>query len=166
MPNEITRNEIILGGEKEEEVDQIDMQIMNIIAYDSRLPITTIAKKLDLSVKTVHYRLKKLRRLDIIKSYTISFNISKLGYQWYKVDIFLKDFSKKMDIIRYLKNNPYMVAIDITTGFSDIEIEFHVKDINQLEDILDNLSEKFQDVIKNYKYLYIKKSHKLFYFPE
>jgi carboxypeptidase C (cathepsin A) len=71
-----------------------------------------------------------------------------------------------MDIIQYLKNNPNMVAIDITTGFSDIEVEFHVIDINQLENILDNLSEKFQDVIRNYSYSYIKKSHKLFYFPE
>ena len=166
MPHESTRNEIIIGGEKEEKVDQIDMQIMNIIAYNSRIPITTIAKKLDLSAKTIHYRLKKLRRLDIIKSYTINFDISKLGYQWFKVDIYLKDINKKIDIIQYLKSNPNMVAIDITTGFSDIEIEFHVKDINHLEKILDDLSEKFQDLIKNYTYLYIKKSHKLFYFPE
>jgi hypothetical protein len=32
---ESSRNEIILGGGREEEVDQTDMQIMNIIAYDS-----------------------------------------------------------------------------------------------------------------------------------
>lgn len=161
-----TRNEIIIGGEKEEKVDHIDMQIMNIIAYDSRISITTIARKLNLSVKTVHYRLQKLIRLKIIKSYTISIDIEKLGFQWFKVDIYLKDRSKKIDIIQYLKNNPYMVALDITTGFSDIEIEFHVKDINHLDDMLDNLSQKFQDIIKNYSYLYIKKSYKLFYFPK
>ncbi|GAH14986.1 unnamed protein product, partial [marine sediment metagenome] len=51
-------------------------------------------------------------------------------------------------------------------GFSDLELEFHVKDIDHLEDIMDNLIRKFQNIIKNYTYFYIRKSHKYYYFPE
>ena len=161
-----TEYEIIIGGDEEVKVDRIDMQILNIIASDSRIPITTIAKKLNLSVKIIHYRLKKLSRLSLIKNFTINIDISKLGYQWFKVDIYLKDHSKKKEIIQYLINNPYMVAIDITTGFSDIEVEFNVKDTVHLGDILDDLSEKFQGFVKNYTYMFIKENHKLFYFPK
>ena len=50
---------ITIGGDEEVKVDKIDMQILNVIASNSRIPITKIAQILDLSVKIVHYRLKR-----------------------------------------------------------------------------------------------------------
>jgi Lrp/AsnC family transcriptional regulator for asnA, asnC and gidA len=155
-----------IGGGKIENIDQIDMQILNIIAYNSRIPIVSIAKKLNLSIRTVHYRIQKLKRMKIIKSFTTNIDINKLGFRWFKVDIYLEDQSKKMDVIQYIKHNPNIIAIDTTTGYSDVELEFHVKDIYILGEIMDNLTQKFQNIIKNYSYFYIKNSHKYYYFPE
>ena len=142
------------------------MQILNIIAYNSRIPIVSIAKKLNLSIRTVHYRIQKLKRMKIIKSFTTNIDINKIGFRWFKVDIYLEDQSKKMDVIQYIKHNPNIIAIDTTTGYSDVELEFHVKDIYILGEIMDNLIQKFQNIIKNYSYFYIKNSHKYYYFPE
>jgi Lrp/AsnC family transcriptional regulator, leucine-responsive regulatory protein len=159
------RDEIIIGGNVIE-TDQIDFKIMKMLAYNSRIPIKTIANKLDISIRTAHYRIIKLKKMDIIRIFTINIDFSKLDFKWFKVDVYLFDNSKKNNIIHYLKNNPNMTAIDITTGFSDLELEFHVKDIGQLDCILDDLTSKFNTSIKYYSYFNIKENYKYYYFPE
>jgi hypothetical protein len=68
-------------------------------------------------------------------------------------------------IINYLKDNPNLVHIGTSAGISDIEVEFYVKRIDEVFDIMTDMVNKFPDVIRNYKHFIIKNVHKLNFMP-
>jgi len=147
-------------------IDNLDFQILKLIDSNARLPSTELAKKLGLTTTKVSYRIKKLIKLNVIKGFRVNFDISKLGYQYFKVDIYLKDYKQRNKIINEIKSNPHLMSIDITTGLSHLELEFHFKDITQLHNIMQNIQTNHPEAIRNYRHLNIKEIHKLRFVPE
>jgi len=154
------------GGGKKVKIDNSDIQIMNEIARNARMPLTDIANKLNSSSTMINYRIKKLIKLGIIQGFRTEIDISKLGYHAFKVYIFLKEFKHRSEIINYVKFNPNLVCIDTTTGETHLELEFHLENIGQLYQIMQDLIKKFPNVIRNYKSVSLVKRHKYRYMPE
>ena len=68
-------------------IDKIDYNILQIIASQARIPLMDMVKKLNLSSNVIRYRMKKLRKLDVIQAYRTNIDISKLGYRSIKADL-------------------------------------------------------------------------------
>ena len=83
-----------------------------------------------------------------------------------KADIALKDPKKRSKILEYVEGNPNLNHIIRSIGYVDLEFLFYLKDVNQLHEIMKDLSIKFPDAIKNYTYFSITKTHKWNYLPE
>jgi len=162
---ERTKFEITGGGEKIG-IDKTDFKILKLIASNARITITEIAKKLDYNVATINFRIKNLIKSGVIQGFRVNIDFTKLGYQHFKVNIYLKDYKKVDAITDYIKLNPNLVYIDKSVGFSDIELEFHFKSLNEFKRTIDSLVIKFPKTIKNYKYFIISTIHKLNYMPE
>jgi len=141
-----------LGGETIVEIDGLDFQILKLISNDARIPTSDIAKKLNVTTDTIVNRIKKLIKKEIIKGFRISLDFSKLGYQWHKIDIDLKDHKKLQSILEYLKDNPHFVAINKALGYVDLELEFILKNTNEIHQIMGDIAIKFPGSIRNYKY--------------
>lgn len=156
----------ITGGGKRVEIDNLDREILKIIAPNPRLPITEIAKKLDSTVTIINYRIKRLIKSGIIQGFRTNIDFSKLGYQYFKVDIYLKDYKKVDKIISYIKFNPNLIYIDKTAGLADLEAEFHIESLEKLQQIMNDLVVKFPYIIKNFKYFNMSKVIKMHYMPE
>jgi Lrp/AsnC family leucine-responsive transcriptional regulator len=124
---------------KRVEIDDLDYQIIKLISKNSRLSIIDIAKALDTTSTVVHYRLKKLMKLDIIIAYRIHIDFPKIGYYNYKVDIELNQFEKADDILRYIESNPNLKLFCKTIGYIDLEIVFYLNNSYQLNQIMENL---------------------------
>ncbi|MCI0500845.1 MAG: hypothetical protein L0Y61_03770, partial [Epsilonproteobacteria bacterium] len=75
-------------------------------------------------------------------------------------------YSKRDSIINYLKNNPHLIILDESTGYSDLELEFHLKSISYVHEIMQDILSKFTEAVKNYSYVYAKKVYKMSYMPE
>ena len=58
------------------------------------------------------------------------------------------------------------MSIDTTTGISHLELEFHLKDVTNLHQIMQNIQINHPEAIRNYRYLNIKNIHKLCFLPE
>jgi DNA-binding Lrp family transcriptional regulator len=114
----------------------------------------------------VNYRIKKLLKEGVIQGFRCDMDLSQLGYQFFKADIDLKDYKQRGKIINYAKINPHLVRIDKSVGISDLELEYHVKSLEQFHEIMKDLINKFPDVIKKYRYVYASKLHKMNYMPE
>jgi hypothetical protein len=56
--------------------------------------------------------------------------------------------------------------IDETAGFADLELDFIVENARKFHGIIDDLSNKFPNAIKNYTYFYIEEFLKFQYFPK
>jgi len=147
-------------------IDKIDYNILQIIASQARIPLMDMVKKLNLSSNVIRYRMKKLRKLDVIQSYRTNIDISKLGYRSIKADLFLSNYHDRNNIIKYLRNNPYIVCIMISFGYSHLELELNVENMNHFYKIMQDLIDTFPGSINHYQYFGILKAHKLCWMPK
>jgi len=157
-----------LGVGKKVNIDDLDIQILKSIATfpETGISIPDIAKNFNLTSDAVNYRIKKLMKNDIIRGFRAGIDFSKLGYRLYKVDMVLKEHNNFPQIMNYLLENPFFYARDITLGHVDLELEFYLKNVDQLHQIMENVSVKFPNTIRSYKYFTLVKSHKFKYIPD
>ena len=107
-----------------------------------------------------------LRKLGVILRYHITINWEKLGYKWFKVDLYLKDYNKIYKILNYVETNPHLTYLVKTLGYADLELEFVVESAYQLKQIIEDISSKFPKMIRNYTYFSIEQPHKWIDLPE
>jgi len=148
------------------ELDNIESKILNELTKNAQLSLTDLGVQLHLTARQVSYRIKKLQEEGNIEAFRSEFDISKLGYHDYKVYIFLKEFSLRKPILNYLYHNPNLICIDTTTGESHLELEFHLKHIDELHAIIQDVSTHFPNAIRNYYHVSVKKIHKWNYLPQ
>ena len=155
----------ITGGGTIIEIDKTDLKILNNIAENCRMPLKEIANRTGVSSSTISNKIRKLVKIGIIQGFRTDMDIEKLGYRHFKIDIYLREHKQRYKIIDYLKPNPNLVHIGTSSGVSDLELEFHVENANQLYQIMNDLVAKFPNAIKNYKHYIIQQIHKLRYMP-
>lgn len=111
-------------------------------------------------------RIKNLINKGVIKAFRILIDYSKLGLNHYKVNIYLKDHKNLNHIISYLYDKPYFQCLNIAIGWSDIEPEFVLKNIEELSKKMEEINTKFPNVIKKYTFEITEKLHKEHWLPE
>ena len=133
-------------------IDDLDLKILKLLVADSRIPTVEIANKLNSNVTTINSRIRRLVKLKVILGFTVELDLNKLGYQVWKVDFYLSEYTKISQIIKYIEKNPLLYCVDYTIGYADLELELNVKDISQLHDIIEDLHSKFPKIIRSYSY--------------
>ena len=139
---------------------------MEILAKDARISTVEIANKIKSTVDTVKNRIKRLIKLDVVQGFRVSIDYTKLGYQFYKVNINLNDYNDRGRIIRFIRLDPHLIMIDKSIGYFDLELDFWVKNLSEFHQIMDKLTFEFPDSIKNYNYVHDPQLHKMRYIPE
>jgi hypothetical protein len=107
-----------------------------------------------------------LKKIGVIQGFRVGIDISKMGMKPFKVNLYLKEHSKRREIINYVKYNPYLTFIGITAGFADIELELDLNNTDQLDKILEDLNYRFPTAIRNYDFIRNTKFHKVRCIPE
>ena len=156
----------VTGGGKKVKIDDLDFQILRLIATDARMLTSDIAEKLNLSATTIAKRIKKLIKLEVITGFEIDIDFSKLGYQFYGAYIKLIDYKKRDQIINYIIQNPCLFLLTESAGYADLELDFVVINLDQFLKIIEDLIVKFPYTIKNYDYFYQSKIHNVQFIPE
>ena len=132
---------------KKKNIDQIDSQIINLLQTDGRLSNTDIAKSLGISEATVRTRLKRLIDEDYIQIVAVS-NPFKLGFE-IAGDLYIHVEMKKIDkVIKELKKFKEIWYIVLTTGNTNINAEFVVKTLEDLNDLVYNKISKIDGIIR------------------
>jgi len=143
-------------------IDNLDLEILKLLASNARMPTVEIAKELNSNVKTIQNRIKRLVDERVILCFTVELDLDKIGYQKWKVDFYLSEYSKMNQIIKYIEKNPLLLCVDYTIGYADLELELYVRNINQLHDFIEDLHSKFPKIIRNYSHFRIVKAYKWF----
>ena len=131
-------------------IEALDLEILKLLVVDCRIPTVEIAKKLNSNVTTINARINRLVKEKVILGFSVELDMDKLGYQTWKVDFYLSEYTKLNQIVKYLEKNPLLYCVDYTIGYADLEIEINVKDNNQLHDIIEELHSKFPKLIRSY----------------
>ncbi|MFA6888004.1 MAG: Lrp/AsnC family transcriptional regulator [Candidatus Woesearchaeota archaeon] len=133
--------------------DELDEKIVYAYASNVRIPFTELAKQINVSSETIRQRIKQLEKKKVITGYKINLNLQKIGYQGYRVDFLLNNVKRNKELFEYLKQHMYFYQINKSIGGADFETEIVVKNLNHLLEILEEVINKFNDVIKGYEYM-------------
>ncbi len=88
-------------------LDKKDIQILGILDWNARMPLTQIAKKIRLNKDVVRYRINNLEKNGVIEGYYTVINTSKLGYITIRVYLDFINVNNVIEkkIINYLNKN-------------------------------------------------------------
>jgi len=102
------------------DIDEIDIAILKEVQEDSKTSYRDIAKKLGLSVGTVHNRVKKVADMGVIRSFAAILDPEKLGFDLTAVILMQVDGGHIVDVERAIAKSKSVMAVYDTTGDFDI----------------------------------------------
>jgi len=135
--------------EAQVKLDTKDKKILTLLAENSRIPLTRIAKKVQLSRDSVDYRIKRLEKAGIILKFFANVRYDKLGYYLFHVFFLLDEMNKgeQIKLLSHLKNHQNIYSIIEYSDRWDIEIVIAAKDLLEFDIIIMDISAKFPHVI-------------------
>ncbi|MFQ6128333.1 MAG: Lrp/AsnC family transcriptional regulator [Thermoplasmata archaeon] len=97
-------------------VSKIDKRIIELLQQDARMPITRIAKEVNMSENGVKYRLEKLEQKGVIRTFSILIDPKKVGKN--VMAMFSIEFKPEemRHNVRLLTTIPELIKIYHTTG--------------------------------------------------
>ncbi|MBW3015040.1 Lrp/AsnC family transcriptional regulator [Candidatus Woesearchaeota archaeon] len=135
-------------------IDQKDKKVLEQLQINARQSVSKIARKTKLPIDVVKYRIKKLEKEGIIKSYHAFLDPLKLGYPLYAYVVFslsnLKPEQEK-HLIGYLKLHKRIVYVSKNSGRWDIVIGVCAKDYKDLDEVVKQIRAKCTDSIKDFE---------------
>ncbi len=160
-------HQIVSTGGIDAGLSEKELQLLRILSKEARKPIVEIAKKLKDNPKNIAYKIKKLERENIIQGSRILVDFSKMGYKFYKIWFSLKDLTDEnfKKLMNYFKNHPNIIWVTKFIGFYDLSIEMEVKDVEEFRKILDQIKERFSNLIKKHESLLIFEESVMNYLP-
>lgn len=153
-------------GVKPFEIDETDYNLLNEIAVNARMPLIELAEKFNFSSQTINYRLKNLIKSGVIQAFRVNIDLSKINMQHFKVDIYLKEHKKRKAIWNYLKEKHYFEYLNVSVGWCDLEPEFVVKNVGELDKIFTDIDLKFPNAVKKINFWITEESYRERWLPE
>ncbi len=131
------------------EIDKKDKQILSILDWNARTPISNIAKQTRLNKDVVRYRISNLEKKQILEGYYTIINTSKLGYLTFRIYFDFINLNKENEekIIRYLEKNFNAGQIFSIDGEYQLGIICWEKSIYELHKKLSNFKKIFGNFI-------------------
>lgn len=162
----LSDSRIIMKKSKPVNIDELDLNILKSLAKNARKPIIDIASELKQTVRVINYRIKQLEKNKIILGYKIALNYEKLGLKFFKIFVYLDNPQEEKinSLISYLKQNKNTIHHVKVLGNWDLEPEFEVHSEDEFNKILQEIKDKYSDIIKNIEIITISKEHKFVYF--
>jgi Lrp/AsnC family leucine-responsive transcriptional regulator len=121
-------------------VEEIDRQIMALLADDGRMSFTDLAKETGLSVSAVHQRVRRLQKRGVIKGFTAQLDTELIGLPLTAfVSIKPIDPAAPDDAPDRLAHLPAIEACHSVAGEESYILKVRVASPNELENLLQQI---------------------------
>jgi len=132
-------------------LDLKDKKLLYELDCNSRQTIQQLAKKIGLSKDAVKYRINKLVKNKVIKSFNAVIDTGKLGF--YSFRLFMKFYQlspeKEREILEFLLKNENLVWLVQVEGNWDINTWFLYKSVEEMNSFLEKFTQKYNNYISN-----------------
>jgi Lrp/AsnC family leucine-responsive transcriptional regulator len=121
------------------DLDAVDARILSALAADARVSVAELARFVGLSAPSAAERIKRLEESGVIEGYAASLDPRALGLTvaaWLRVRPVPGGLSTVADILRSL---PEIVECDRVTGEDCFFARAHLKSIEDLERLIDQI---------------------------
>jgi Lrp/AsnC family transcriptional regulator for asnA, asnC and gidA len=145
--------------EKNYEIDNVDLKILNLLVQDASLAYTEVAKRVFVSDGTVHQRMKKLKEMGIVKGSQLIVDYAKLGWD---ITAFLGIYLDKSElyevVAQELQKINEIVSINYTTGSYSIFVKMICRDTKHLRDTLHDKIQKVKGIQRTETFISLEES--------
>ncbi|MDR0988556.1 MAG: Lrp/AsnC ligand binding domain-containing protein [Prevotellaceae bacterium] len=120
-------------------LDDLDGQIMRMIADNARIPFLEVARACNVSGAAIHQRIQKLTSAGVLKGTEYVIDPERIGYETCAyIGIYLKDPSSFEQVTKALEEIPEVVECHFTTGKYDMFIKLYARNNHHLLSIIHN----------------------------
>lgn len=127
-------------------IDELDHKILKLLSV-STLPSSNreLARKLEIGISTLHYRMKSLEKRGIIRGYIHWVYLSKIGYLSYKLLLSTKGVSPqfRQELFRFCLKHVHVVHYTENIGAFDFEISVSVPEAQHVIQFVEEVRSKF-----------------------
>lgn len=125
-------------------LDEVDRRILDILAVNARVSLKELAQEAGLSSPSAADRLRKLEERGVLDGFTIAINPVKLGYPLQAI-IRVRPMPGMLHIVeKLIQETPQVVECDKVTGDDCFIAKLFVRDMGELDTLLDRIAEKAQ----------------------
>jgi len=122
-------------------LDTLDIEILKSLVKNSKITISLLAKKIGTSIPktTIHYRISRLQKENVIKSFTIEINYEKIGFPVLAYILATYDPSVKISqkkLIEHISKIPGVEEVHVITGEWDLLIKVRARNVRELGDLI------------------------------
>jgi len=146
---------IMMQIQREIELDKKDLKILEILKQNGDFTTSKISKLTAIPITTIHNRIKKMKKLEIIKNYTINIDYKKIGkplcaFIFVSPDFeFLKEKNlSQLELIDKIAKEPDVEEIYQLIGRYDIILKVRFGDMNKLHYLFGDILRKKYGIIK------------------
>jgi DNA-binding Lrp family transcriptional regulator len=119
------------------ELDELDHQILELVASDARLSHREIGRRINTSPGTVSQRVERLERNGIIRGYHASIDPTLLGYRTeVLIGLQINQGRTAVETMKELYEIPEVRSVALVTGQWDFVVELQVRDQQHLREVL------------------------------
>lgn len=142
-------------------LDESDKKLLSALSTNARLSLIDLAKLAKLNPKTASTRLKRLEK-EVVTVFRLNINQAALGYRFYKIIVYLKDYSKAKDraLIEYCKSISRVFHYERKIGSWMLELEMDCEGYEKCDELMHGMKDKFPDFVRSYEIMLIKKEIK------
>jgi len=147
-------------------LDDKDRQILMILQENGRESLTSIAKKVKLSIDSVNNRMKSMQEKEVFYP-RIQINPRVIGFPLIAdIKIKLKNITEKdrEGFIAYLNSHPRVIELLTVMGDFDFTCVLIAKDTNELDKLSTEIRQKYSHMIDDWKGILVLKAHKFEYY--
>jgi len=119
------------------ELDVIDQQILAELQFDARVSMAELGRRVGLSAPAVSERVVRLERGGVITGYHATVNPKAIGYPIAAVVRVRPAAQQLRKIPELALDTPEVVSCHRITGEDCFLLELHLRDMDDLEEILD-----------------------------
>ena len=121
-------------------MDDLDYEIVELLAEDSRMPYAKIAERVGKATATVHQRVRRLREQGYINAFRADLNWEELGYPLNAyVSVRDNESLGLSSLAEKLRSIPFIVSVAAVTGEFDVLMHIRARSSSHLGEILDEV---------------------------
>jgi len=126
---------------KKSSLDAIDVQIVAALDSDARLSMSKLAGLVGMSAPSVAERVRRLETSGIIRGFNLDLDMRAVGYQ-VRAMVRIRPLPGKLHLVeRLIQETPEFVECDKITGDDPFLARLVVHSIEEMDDVLEALSE-------------------------
>lgn len=149
-------------------LDDLDYKILRKLCDDARSSIMDIANSLGMEPEEVDRRIKDMQKKNVILSFRTDLDLSFFDRTYCKSFVYLTKSTKQEEekLLDYCFRHPEIAAIVKCVGPWDFEIEAHCRSITEFTDMMNDIRNRYPNLVRNFEAVVINKETGIFFSPE